>query len=167
MTELPTAHQPGRLQCSGAVHRRARRSALGGPSRRMRRRFAMRTGARCVVVCIALPWMQGRQVPTTDATVVPESVFLLARRRWLRRHAGVDAGAPAPVALPSWPRAMLASAGGGAGASAALAGGRADTSRSPPLRRTGSRPVQRRRRVASGTSLRGRRFATYQACVSR
>ena len=103
-----------------------------------------------VVVCIALPWIQGRQVPTTDATVVPESVFLLAPADGLRRSASLDAAcACAGIVAVVATRGAL-SAGGRGWASPALAGDRTDTSRSPPLCGTASRPVQQRRRVASG-----------------
>jgi protein TonB len=74
-----------------------------------------------VAVCIALPWLQGRQVPAIDTSVIRESVFLLAPGTGAIEQDGARgpaAPSPAtmPFSLPSWPAIALVMLAGGAGA---------------------------------------------------
>jgi protein TonB len=70
-----------------------------------------------VVLCIALPWLQGRQVPATDASVIRDSVFLLAPETGAAWQDGATApAAPSPATVPPWPTIALVLLTAGAGA---------------------------------------------------
>jgi hypothetical protein len=70
-----------------------------------------------VVLCIALPWLQGRHVPAIDTSIVRESVLLLPPETGVGRDDAASAPeAPSPATRPSWPTMALAILAGGAAA---------------------------------------------------